>query len=354
MRIYLFCISLATLLCASAQDSNTQVTWPQSGDMSAAPGFNTADQKRQDSYMSGQISGSVMTSDNQAVPYATISMWGTGAPPVEITAAADGRFEVHNLHTGHYELSARAGFQEARAEIDVSEGISLVTLTIPRSNDSNGDGKATISATQLAVPAKARREFQKAQDSLTRNKLVEAASHIQRALTLWPRYAEALVLRAIIEGSQSSGKLAQADAEKALEYDPGNGRAYVVLAASYNDAQRWDDAIRTLNRGTPIVPTYWPAYYEMSKAMLAKGEFADALRQAEKASTLGSNNFAPLHVVKGYAYLGLGNDLAARQELEVYLKQEPSGSVAPQVRKTLDQLHACSVQKEDCGKTIKP
>jgi regulator of sirC expression with transglutaminase-like and TPR domain len=61
-----------------------------------------------------------------------------------------------------------------------------------------------------------------------------------------------------------------------------------------------------------------------------------------------------LHIVKGYAYLGLGNQVAASQELEVYLKQEPSGSVAPQARKTLDQLHACSLQKQDCDRNTKP
>jgi tetratricopeptide (TPR) repeat protein len=221
-------------------------------------------------------------------------------------------------------------------------------------NDASSDGRATVSAAQLAVPGKARREFEKAQDSLRRNKFGDAASHIERALTFCPRYAEALLLRAVLERSQHSSKLAQADAEKAVEYDPGNGQAYIVLAASYIDLQRWDDAIRSLNHGIAIVPTYWPGYYEMSKAMLAKGDFADALRQAGKASTLDSTDYAPLHIVKGYAYLGLGNSVAATQELELYLKQEPSGSTAPQIRKTLDQLHACSAQQQDCRKTIKP
>jgi tetratricopeptide (TPR) repeat protein len=353
MRVYLFCISLAILLCSSAQDSNSQITWPQSGAMSAPPGFETPDQKRQDSYMSGQILGSVMTADNQAVPYATISMWSTAGAPLEMTAAADGRFDVQNLRAGHYVLSATVGLREARAEVDVREGVSLVTLTIPQSNDSTGDGKATISAAQLAVPDKARREFQKAQDSVSKNKFVEAASHLERALTFCPRYAEALVLRAILERSQNSLKLAQADAEKAVEYDPHNGQAYIVLAASYIDLQRWDDAIRSLNHGVALAPTYWPGHYEMSRAMLAKGNFAEALRQAEKASTVASTNYAPLHLVKGYAYLGLGNNVAAGQELEVYLKQEPSAPATPQVRKTLDQLHACSLQKQDCDRNTK-
>lgn len=353
MRIHLFCISLAILLCSFAQDSKAQIAWPQSPGTSAAPTFGGPDQNRQDSYMTGQILGSVTTADNQAIPYATISVWRAGGAPVEVTAGADGRFDLHNVHSGHYVLSARVGLGEARAEVDVTKGVSLVTLTVPP-NDASGDGQATVSAAQLAVPGKARRELEKAQDSLRRNKFVDAASHVERALTFWPRYAEALVLRAVLERSQDSPKLAQADAEKAVEYDPGNGRAYIVLASSYIDLRRWDDAIRSLNHGIAIMPTYWPGYYEMSKAMLAKGNFADALRQAEKASTLGSTNYAPLHMVKGYAYLGLGNHVAASQELEVYLKQEPTGSIAPQIRKTLDQLHACSAQQQDCGKAIEP
>lgn len=300
--------------------------------------------------MSGQILGLVTTPDNQAVPNATISMSGGRGGPVEITAGPDGRFELRNVHSGHYELMTRVGNQEARAEVEVTEGVRLVTLVVPR-GDASGNGRTTVSAAQLAVPDKARREYQKAVASVNRNKFVEAASHIERALTFWPRYAEALVVRAILERSQDSPKLAQADAEKAVEYDPANGQAYVVLGATYIDLRQWDDAIRSLNRGIAIVPNYWPGYYEMSKAMLGKGKFADALRQAEKATTLVSTNYAPLHLVKGYAYAGLGNAVAAGQELETYLKQEPASSMAPRVRKTLDELHSCSAQKKGCDIT---
>jgi len=348
MRTHLFCICLAVLLCSAARESNPQIARPQSGGMSTTPGFDGPDQKQPDSPLSGQILGSVTTPDNQAVPNATISISGGQGASVEITTGLDGRFELHNVHSGHYELWARIGLREARAEVIVTEGVNLITLVMPR-EDASGDRQTTISAAQLAVPDKARREFQKAQDSVHRNKFVDAASHIERALTFWPRYAEALVLRAILERGQNSPKLAQADAEKAVEYDPANGQAYVVLGASYIDLHQWDDAIRSLNRGLAIVPTYWPGYYEMSKAMLGKGNFADALRQAEKASTLVAN-YPPLHMVKGYAYLSLGNNVAASQELEVYLKQEPTGPMAPRIRETLDQLHACSVQERSCSR----
>jgi tetratricopeptide (TPR) repeat protein len=355
MDVRFFCICLVLLLCSYGKDVRAQTIWPQSGISPNAPtSVGGPDSKtRQDSSpTSGEISGFVTTSDGQPVPYASVSTWGGADVPVSVIAGEDGRFELHHVRPGHYELSAMVGLREGRAAVDVSEGVSLVTLTIPSPSDSRGDGRTTTSAAQLAVPSNARREFQKAQDSLHKKKLADAAAHIEKALSFWPQYAQALVFRAVLELSQDAPKLAQVDAEKAVEYDPSDGKALIVLGSSYNRLQRWDDAIRILNRGIAIAPAEWPGYYELSKALLAKGNFAAALRQAEKASTLIATNYSQLHLLKGYAYLGLGNDIAAKQELEVCLKLDPNGTMAPAVRKTLDQLHACDVRKQDCNQAI--
>ncbi|HXW89433.1 MAG TPA: carboxypeptidase regulatory-like domain-containing protein [Terriglobales bacterium] len=352
-----FCISLVLLFCSYAKGAKAQITWPQSRIAPNTPaGVDWPDSRTQQasSPTSGKILGFVTTPDGQPVPYASISTWGGAEGPLSIIAGEDGRFELQHVHSGHYELSATAGSRQGWAAVDVTDGVSMVTLTIPSPGDSSGDGRTTLSVAQLAVPSNARREFQKAEDSLHRKKLVEAANHIEHALSFWPRYAQALVFRAVLELNQDAPKLAQVDAEKAVEYDPSYGKAFIVLGSSYNRLQRWDDAIRTLNRGIAIAPADWPGYYELSRALLAKRNFADALRQAEKASTLIATNYPPLHLLKGYAYLGLGNEAAASQELEVCLKLDPNGTIAPTVRKTLDQLHACDLRRQDCNQAIGP
>jgi len=62
------------------------------------------------------------------------------------------------------------------------------------------------------------------------------------------------------------------------------------------------------------------------------------LQQAQKASDVGHANFAMLHLIKGYAYLGLSNQPAARTELEAYVKLEPKSDAALRVRTTLEKM----------------
>lgn len=300
------------------------------------------------SVVSGQIFGVVMTSDNTPVAYATISLSGANGAPVTVSSGEDGRFEIHQVPNGHYDLVASVNLREAHSGVDVINGVNLVTLILPPASGSSGDGRVTVAAGQLAVPGKARRELEKAEDNLHRSKWVEAAGHIEKALALWPRYAEAFLLRAVLDLQQGSPTQAQADAEKAIGCDPSNAKAYVVLGSSFNHLQRWDEAQHSLDRGIAIAPTYWPGHYEMSKALLGKRDFGGALRQAEQASIPATQNYAPLHVVKGYAYLGLGNQAAATQELKTSLKLDPNSPTTASIKKTLDKLQSCATQKENC------
>ena len=76
----------------------------------------------------------------------------------------------------------------------------------------------------------------------------------------------------------------------------------------------------------------------MSRTLLLKRDFAGALQQAQKASDVGHTNFAMLHLIKGYAYLGLSNQPAARTELEAYVKLEPKSDDALRVRTMLEKM----------------
>lgn len=299
----------------------------------------------QDPYdISGWISGEILNTDGLPAQNATVELHGTGGKSDSTRTDSDGKFEFHNLAAGEWELVARTGnrLTEARQYIRVTPGVNIVTLTFPAEKGSVDPGPSTTSAAQLAVPGKARREFEKAEEALRKSKLNDAIRFVEKALTLWPRFAEALTLRAIVERSQQSSELAVTDAQKAIEYDPNYGKAYAVLGSIYTDAHRVDDAIRTLDHGIAIAPTYWATYYEMSRALLLRGDFATTLRQAEKASSLVHGEYPPLHLVKGYAHLGLKNASAARTELETYIKLGTDPALTGKAKEALAQLSGSS------------
>src|SRR3954470_12939937 len=76
---------------------------------------------------------------------------------------------------------------------------SVRLTTTPSSEKVSSDGHATISAAQLRVPGKARDAYRKARFAMSENKLGDAARYIEKALSSYPRYTEALTLRAALE-----------------------------------------------------------------------------------------------------------------------------------------------------------
>lgn len=294
----------------------------------------------------GWIIGTIQATDQREVSDATVELRGAKLQHMTTRSAPDGSFQITNVPTGEYEVVAQQGILQSRTEVFVTSGANWVTLTFQSQGTASDRSQATVSAAQLAVPANAKRELLKAQDAVNKKRWDVANRCLQKALTLWPKYAEALVLRSLIERDQHSSGLAIADAEKAVQSDPDYGRAYVVLGASYTDVNRWDDAVRTLDHGIAVAPSYWQGYYEMSRVLLLKGDSAGALRQAEKASSLAPTEFPTLHLIKGYAYLGLKNQTAARGELETYVKLKPNGEPATKAREILSQLSSSSPEHE--------
>ncbi len=297
--------------------------------------------------LTATITGTVRTADNHPVPDAHVVLRATlNEARFSTYSRPDGSFELTNVPDGPYLLSATLGILEVSDQIQVSIGENWVNLTMPPKEQSGADRRAPVSAAQLSIPGKARNALQKAWDALGKNKLVDAARYIEKALVFCPRYAEALTMRAMLELQGNSREMALADAEKAIEYDPNYGTAYIILGSAYNSLGRFDDAVRTLDHGIAITPDTWQGYYEMSKALLAKGDSVAALHQAEKASSLlGPLNYPALHLVKAYAYIRLKNQSAASAELEAYQRLEPQGHMSAEAKQMLEKLRVSSADK---------
>jgi len=333
-RVLLFCTLLLASLAAVAQ----------AGMMAHGPGGFADDHM---TGMGSTLSGSVLTVGNRPVQDARVEVRRLGTLQVVASGYTlpGGSFEFFNVPRGQYEVVVTAGLQEARERVDLMGSNLNVDLRVGGPVQAGGSGN-TVSVAELKIPNNARNAFHKAEEALRKHKIADARQHVDKALKIAPKYAAALTFRGILDLSENHLQQASTECEQAIQDDSSYGMAYVVLGATYNVMARFDDAVRTLDHGLALLPNSWQAHFEMAKALLAKEQYAESLRQINRAAGLVPATYAPIHLVRAHALLGLRDYSEAITELEQYLGRDPQGVDAANARQMLDQVRAFTARAQ--------
>ena len=284
--------------------------------------------------LDGAVSGTVRSADDHPMADVRIEVRAAGGELV-ITGYSDtaGTFRINQIPPGSYEVVAIQGINDARERVQVAGMETNVNLQI-QVQTAAPDGSTSVSVAQFKVPDRARKLYQKGNEALQKNKLDEAKKYAEKALEIYPSFAEALTLRGILRLNDGSTDAGIADFDAAIKADPNYALAYTTLGAALNQMQKFGDATKTLLRAVSIQPRSWQAYYELAKASLGQGDYKNALKNVSKACEI-SQEYAPVHLVKAHALLGLKMYQDAVGELELYLTQDPSSKAADSARRTL-------------------
>lgn len=292
--------------------------------------------------LTSSLSIKVITANNQPVANARIEVRDmmTGRIVQSGYTTGSGQATLDGLENGNYEVVATSGTTEARERLSASMGGNIITLTLPNAMESNVGGTDMVSVAQFKVPGKARKEYEKAEKALSKRKLDEANKRIAKALDIYPNFAEALTLRAILAMDSKQVEPAIADLQKAIESDPSYATAYFAMGAVLSLQSKFDDALRSLDRGLALQPNSWQGHFEVGKAQIGKGNYAAAIKSLDKAQMLTPTPYNVIHLAKAHAFLALKNYPDAMGELQVYLEKAPQEPHAANARKMLDQVKA--------------
>lgn len=113
----------------------------------------------------------------------------------------------------------------------------------------------------------------------------KALADLERALSLNPRTAAALVVRAGIRFQQKSLAEAKADADASLSIEPTQ-EAYSILGDIYLKQKDYDRAIENYAHARRVDPNVAEAYYAKSKALGSQGQDELAKNHLEQALAL--------------------------------------------------------------------
>ena len=292
------------------------------------------------------LSGSVTTFDNQAVADARVELEKEGHVVADTYTNSAGNFEFDNLASGSYQVHVTLGVNEINQDVEVFGPTTMSSLRMPKPAGGDIGTQSTVSVAQLKVPEKARDAYNKARKDIEKQKLDDARKHVEEALKAFPKFSDALALRGILklDGNDLAG--ATQDLEAAVQDDQNDAMAYMALGSAYNMQGRYQDAVRVLDHGVGLSPNAWQAYFEMGKSYLGQGDYKEALRQLNKAEDMAPKEYAPVHLVKAHALLGLHDYDEAVSELEAYLQRDPKGPNSDQAREVLDKARAFAAAKK--------
>jgi hypothetical protein len=237
--------------------------------------------------------------------------------------------------------TAQPGFAQATRSPTMSTDFNrLIEAEACESWTAAAVDSPTVSVTRLAVPGKARDEFQKACKNLKHDNFAEAEDHARRAAEIYPDYAAAWVVlgQALMAGNKDN-EGAQA-CKQAMKADPTYAPPYICLAQFAERTNHWDDVYTFSDQAQSLEPVNDPyVYFYEGMAALHLKNFAKAEMDALIAERLDSSAKIPkLHLLLAEVYRAKGDKNGEAVELQKFLELSPHDAEWQTARSTLAEL----------------
>jgi tetratricopeptide (TPR) repeat protein len=211
------------------------------------------------------------------------------------------------------------------------------TIVLHRMGNVEG---TSVSATSFAAPKDAKKAFDKGLQAQLKNKNDEAAREFEKAVELYPKYADAWYNLGKARARQKQNDAAREAFEKALAADNKLVGPYFELGLMAAGEQKWEDAQKYLDRTNHLDPVDFPqSWYLQGVAEYQLGNLEAAEKAAREAQKLDPNHLNPKSSYLLATVLVERRDFsAAVEEYKSYLKLAPNAPDSAQVQARVEEL----------------
>jgi tetratricopeptide (TPR) repeat protein len=199
---------------------------------------------------------------------------------------------------------------------------------------------SSISVTSMMAPKDAKKAYEHGLQSLLKSRPSDAAKDFEKAVAVYPKYADAWVNLGKLRLGQQSVEPARSALMKAMESDPQLVEPYLELGLLAAKDAKWQESGKYLDRAVELDPVDYPqAWYADAVANYNLRKYDAAERSARMAAKLDSRHANPrsgyllgLVLVEKQDYSG------AAAELTAYMKLAPNAPDLAQVKDQLGQI----------------
>lgn len=217
-------------------------------------------------------------------------------------------------------------------------GTTSTNQTAPAPSTNSDDSS---SARRLPKPA-AQPALDRGQDLLFRKKDPAASiEEFKKALKADPWYAQSYLLLGLAYMQLQRWGDAQWAFEEATKVEPGNAQGYLGWGSALNEQKDYAGAEKALQHSLELEPDSAEAHYELARTLGATGKWQAAGPHALRAIELNPDYAGP-HALMGNVYLDQEDLESARKEFKEYLRLDPEGSLAPQVKQLIAEIEKAS------------
>jgi tetratricopeptide (TPR) repeat protein len=273
---------------------------------------------------------------------------GMGVTMGETSTQGDCSAEFPNVPKGTYHLlvsghgSGEAGSESFEVGTQDTQEFEVRVNPSAKSDReaTNGPGGALVAASELNIPKKAKKEFDRANDSMAVENWSQALERLNRAVTIYPGYVDAYNNLGVVYARVGDRAHEREVLQKAISLNDHYAPAYVNLARADIAEQKFAHAETLLDRATAIDPTDVITMVLLANVELRTRHFAQVIDTCGRAHANGQVQHSTVHYLAALAYEQQNRLPDALAELKLFLKEEADGPQATAARKEMAALRA--------------
>ncbi|MGA2369938.1 MAG: tetratricopeptide repeat protein [Candidatus Korobacteraceae bacterium] len=304
---------------------------------------------------SGNVHVRVITENGRnAGPYLQVRLLGGGSSTMGTTYTNDvGEASFDGVSLGSYSIEVSGdGIQTTTTPpfmVDERKSSQAQWVTVRRLEDSGPKPVSAhsnmVSASDLNVPVKARKELDKANEEMAMQNWKKALEHLNKSIALAPQYATAYNNLGVFYAKTNDIPHEEEALKKAVSLDEHFAPALLNYAKLCMRQKNFPQAEEMLQKAGTVEPNNPETLMLLADAEFMDRHFDAAIASAHQAHSSGQDHPSFVHYIAARAYQQKNQAPEALAEFQLFLQEEPKGPRADYVRGNVAKMQSASARQ---------